>query len=533
MERTCRRALILAVLALAACGRAPDTAPPATAELDLSEHDISRLQQAMEAGTLSSRRITQWSLDRIAALDDTGPMLNAVIATNPDALAIADERDVERRAGKLRGPLHGIPILIKDNIDTGDRQLTTAGSLALAGAPAPRDAEVVRRLREAGAVILGKTNLTEWAHIRSMRASSGWSAVGGLTRNPHVLDRTPCGSSSGSGVAVAAGMVVAAVGTETDGSITCPASVNGIVGFKPTLGLVSRRGIVPIAHSQDTAGPMTRSVADAAILLEAMAGSDAGDSATAQADARREGFHAALEGASLRGRRIGVVRNHGGGDGDGKPILDAAVATLRAQGAEIVDPVVLPPASEYSADEFTVLLFEFKADLGAYLRGRGTASVTSLADVIAFNDREAATEMRWFGQELFLEAERKGGLDSAEYRAKRERIGLLAGAQGIDRALVAHRLDALVAITCGPAWVTDLVHGDNWNVPCSATPAAVAGYPSASVPGGFMHGLPVGVSFFAGAWQDARVLAIAHAFEQAHAARRPPAYLLTVAELSR
>lgn len=530
MERACRRVLILAVLALAACGRTPDTATPATAELDLSGHDITGLQQAMEAGTLNSRRITQWSLDRIAALDDAGPMLNAVIATNPDALASADQRDAERRAGKLRGPLHGIPVLLKDNIDTGDRQLTTAGSLALAGAPAPRDAEVVRRLREAGAVILGKANLTEWANIRSMRASSGWSAVGGLTRNPHVLDRTPCGSSSGSGVAVAAGMVVAAIGSETDGSIVCPASMNGIVGFKPTLGFVSRRGIVPIAHSQDTAGPMTRSVADAAILLDAIAGSDADDSATAQADARREGFHAALEGASLRGRRIGVVRNHGGGDGDAKPILDAVVATLRAQGAEVVDPVPLPPSSEYSADEFTVLLFEFKADLAAYLTDRGAESLSSLADVIAFNEREAAREMRWFGQDLFLEAERKGALDSPEYRAMRARTRRLAGGQGIDRALAGHGLEALVAITCGPAWVTDLVYGDNWNVPCSSTPAAVAGYPSASVPAGFSNGLPVGVSFFAGAWQDARVLALAHAFDLAHAARRPPAYLPSVAD---
>lgn len=523
---------VLAVLAVAGCGKeaAPvDSVPPPVA-VDLGEYDIARLQQAMQDGTLSSRRITQWYLDRIAALDDAGPMLNAVIATNPDALAIADERDVERRAGKLRGPLHGIPILIKDNIDTGDRQLTTAGSLALAGAPAPRDAAVVRRLREAGAVILGKTNLTEWAHIRSMRGSSGWSAVGGLTRNPHVLDRSPCGSSSGSGAAVAAGLAVAAIGTETDGSIMCPASANGIVGFKPTVGLVSRRGIVPIAHSQDTAGPMSRSVADAALLLDAIAGTDAADSATAAADGRRADFHAALAGASLRGRRIGVVRNHGGGDGDGKPILDAAVATLRAQGAEIVDPVMLPPSADYVGDEIAVMLFEFKADLRVYLHDRGVPSLTSLADVIAFNEREAEREMRWFGQDLLLEAERKGGLDSTEYRAKRERIRLLAGAQGIDRALAAHRLDALVAVTCGPAWVTDLIYGDNWNVPCSSTPAAVAGYPSASVPGGFIHGLPVGVSFFAGAWQDARVLEIAHAFDQAHGARRPPVYLPSVAD---
>jgi amidase len=522
-------AAIVMLLAMTGCGRAPEAPPAAAAVPDLAEYDIARLQQGMQDGTLDSRRITQWSLNRIAALDDAGPMLNAVVAINPDALAIADERDAERRAGKVRGPLHGIPVLLKDNIDTGDRQLTTAGSLALTGAPAARDSEVARRLREAGAVILGKANLSEWANIRSTRSTSGWSAVGGLTRNPYVLDRNPCGSSSGSGVAVAAGMVVAAIGTETDGSIVCPASVNGVVGFKPTVGLVSRRGIVPIAHSQDTAGPMTRSVADAAILLDAIAGSDSADPATGEADARRTGFRAALDEATLRGRRIGVVRDHGGGAGEeSKAILDAAVVTLKAQGAEIVDPVALPPSSDYSDDELAVLLFELRADLGEYLRERGTATVSSLADVIAFNQREAAVEMPWFGQELFLQAERNGGVKPAEYRAKRERIRRLAGPQGIDSALAAGRLDALVAITCGPAWVSDLVYGDNPGVSCSSSPAAIAGYPSASVPAGFVDGLPVGVSFTAGAWQDARVLAMAHAFERAHAARRPPTYRTSV-----
>jgi amidase len=513
------------LLALTGCGHEPEAPTAAAAVPDLSEYDIAGLQQAMRDGTLDSRRITQWSLNRIAALDDAGPMLNAVIATNSDALAIADERDAERRAGKVRGPLHGIPVLLKDNIDTGDRQLTTAGSLALAGSPAPRDSEVARRLREAGAVILGKANLSEWANIRSTHSTSGWSAVGGLTRNPYVLDRNPCGSSSGSGVAVSAGMVVAAIGTETDGSIVCPASVNGIVGFKPTVGLVSRRGIVPIAHSQDTAGPMTRSVADAAILLDAIAGSDAADPATSGADARRSDFRAALDGASLRGRRIGVVRDRGGGGGaESKAILDAAVATLRAQGAEIVDPVMLPRSSDYSDDELAVLLFELKADLDQYLRERGTATATSLADVIAFNEREKAVEMPWFGQELFLQAEREGGPDPAAYRAKRARIQRIAGAEGIDKALAAGRLDALVAITCGPAWVGDLVYGDNAGVSCSSSLAAIAGYPSASVPAGFVDGLPVGVSFFAGAWQDARVLAIARAFESAQRARRAPTF---------
>jgi len=522
--------IVLMLFAMAGCDRASAPAQYLKSVPDFSDYDITRLQREMQAGTVSSRQITQWSLNRIAAIDDAGPMLNAVIAINPDALAIADERDAERRAGRIRGPLHGIPVLLKDNIDTGDRQLTTAGSLALTGAPARQDAEVTRRLREAGAIILGKTNLSEWANIRSTHSSSGWSAVGGLTRNPHVLDRTPCGSSSGSGVAVAAGFVVAAVGTETDGSILCPSSVNGIVGFKPTVGLVSRRGIVPIAHSQDTAGPMTRSVADAAIVLDAIAGTDAGDHATAEADSRRSGFDAALDAASLRGRRLGVVRNHGGGDGASKDVLDAVVATLRAGGAQIVDPVVLPAADQFG-DELTVLLYELKADLGTYLRVRGANSISSLADVIAFNERESASEMAWFGQELFIEAEGKGDLGSAEYRSKLARMRRLAGEQGIDKEMATHHLDALVAITTGPAWVVDLIHGDNWNVASSTTPAAIAGYPSVSVPAGFQHGLPVGVSFFAGAWQDARVLAIADAFEQAHRARRPPAFLPSIADI--
>jgi amidase len=517
-------AIGLALLAAPGCARPP--APAATPEL--ADSDIAGLQQAMVDGTLTSRQITQWSLDRIAALDDAGPTLNAVIATNPDALSIADERDSERKAGRVRGPLHGIPVLIKDNIDTADRMPTTAGSLALAGAPAPRDAEVVRRLRDAGAVILGKTNLSEWANIRSTRSSSGWSAVGGQTRNPHVLDRSPCGSSSGSGVAVAAGLAVAAIGTETDGSIVCPASANGIVGFKPTVGLVSRRGIVPIAHSQDTAGPMTRSVADAAIVLEIIAGDDAADPATAKAPARQAGFASALESAGLQGRRFGIVRNHGGGPA-GEPILDLAVATLRAQGAEVVDPVVLRPSAEYAEDELAVLLFELKADLAKYLTERATHPHRSLADVIAFNEREAAAELRWFGQELFIEAEKKVGLDLREHRDKVARIQRLAGPEGIDAALTANRLDALVAISCSPAWSIDLVTGDNGAATCSTSPAAVAGYPSVSVPAGFVHGLPVGVSFFAGAWQDAELLAIAHAFEMAHAARRAPAYQATIA----
>ena len=529
-------AIWLVLLANVGCHQAPAPSPdpdaaerPAAAGLDLSEWDIQALQQQMQDGSLSSRRITQWYLDRIAAIDDAGPRLNAVIATNPDALSRADTLDAERRAGKVRGPLHGIPILLKDNIDTGDRQLTTAGSLALSGAPAKRDAEITRRLREAGAVILGKTNLSEWANYRSNRSSSGWSAVGGQTRNPYVLDRSPCGSSSGSGVAIAANLAVAAVGTETDGSVVCPASINGIVGLKPTLGLVSRRGIVPIAHSQDTAGPMTRSVADAAILLDVIAGSDESDPATAEADAKRVSYRAALEQASLRGRRIGIVRSIGGNDDRGRPILDAVIAILRAQGAEVIDPVELPHAGKYGDNEGTVLAYEFKADLGSYLRGRDIASLATLADVIAFNEREAERELRWFGQELMHEAQGKGGLDAAEYRTALKRAKRLSGPEGIDAALKKYKLDALVALTQSPAWPIDLVNGDSWSSAfSSATPAAVAGYPHVTVPAGFVHGMPVGVSFFASAWQDAQILALAHAFERAHPARQPPRFLPSI-----
>ena len=496
---------------------------PGTA-IDAHGATIAALREALAAGTLTARGLTGFYLGRIERLDR---LLHSVITVSGEALAEAQAIDDARAGGTAARPLEGIPVLIKDNIAVGGMP-ATAGSPALAGAD-QGDAWLVTRLREAGAVILGKANLSEWANIRSTHSTSGWSAVGGQTRNPYVLDRNPCGSSSGSGVAVSAGMVVAAIGTETDGSIVCPASINGVVGFKPTVGLVSRRGIVPIAHSQDTAGPMTRSVADAAIVLDAIAGSDAADQATREADSRRSGFRAALEGATLRGRRIGVVREHGGGGGEeSKAILDAAVATLKAQGAEIVDPVALPQSSAYSADELTVLLYELREDLGGYLRERSTTTVKSLADVIAFNEREAAVEMPWFGQELFLQAERDSGLSTAKYQAKRARIQRLAGPLGIDKALAADRLDALITITCGPAWVSDLVYGDNAGVSCSSSPAAIAGYPSASVPAGFVDGLPVGVSFIAGAWQDARVLAIAHAFEMAHAARKPPTYRASV-----
>jgi len=513
--------------------------PPATAAAnavsaapDYSQLDIAQLQQRMADGSLSAHQLTQWYLDRIAALDKSGPQLNAVLTINPDALTLADALDAERKAGKLRGPLHGIPVLLKDNIDTGDQQPTTAGSLALAGKPAPRDAHITQRLREAGAVILGKTNLSEWANYRSTRSSSGWSGAGGQTRNPHVLDRSPCGSSSGSGAAIAASLAAVAVGTETDGSVVCPASQNGIVGFKPTLGLVSRTGIVPLAHSQDTAGPMARSVADAALLLDVLAGDDAADSITTSAAAhaaQHSGFAAALQHASLKGVRLGVVRSIGGQDDRGRALLDAVVATLRAQGAEVIDPVALPHDGDYGKDELRVLTWEFRHDLDSYLAARAHPGAGSLAEVVAFNQSHADRELQWFGQEFMLEAQALKPAQQAAYLASLARSKQLAGRDGIDAALQRHHLDALVSLTQNPAWVIDLVDGDNGsNAFASSTSAAVAGYPHATVPAGFVHGLPMGVSFIGTAWQDAKILALAQAFEQAQQARRAPALLPTV-----
>ena len=383
--------------------------------------DIATLQQELRTGTLTSVGLVRACLGRIATIDAAGPELRAVLSLNPDALGIAADLDHERRSGSVRGPLHGIPVLVKDNIDTGDRQPTTAGSLVFGDRPAPRDADVVRRLRAAGAVVLGKTNLSEWANWRDGRSISGWSAAGGQTRNPYATDRTPLGSSSGSAVAVSAGLAPLAVGTETDGSIVSPASVNGVVGFKPTLGLVSRRGIVPIAHSQDTAGPMARSVADAAVLLDALAGTDAVDAATLDADGRRRDYRAALDEASLRGRRLGIARSFGGHDERGRPVLEAVIETLRVQGAEVVDPVELSAGHEYQWDEMVVLSHEFKVDLAAYLETRGVPGVRTLEDVMAFNEREAARELRWFGQRLFELSRQTEGLEAPAYRAALER----------------------------------------------------------------------------------------------------------------
>jgi len=511
-----------------AADAAPDPAPPAaapaaeapTAAFPFEEWTLSELQDAMRTGRTTSREITAAYLARIEALDRQGPELRAMLDLNPDALSSADSMDAERRAGSVRGPLHGIPVVLKDNIDTADRMTTTAGSLALEGSIAPRDAFIVERLRQAGAVILGKANLSEWANFRSTASSSGWSGRGGQVRNPYALDRSPCGSSSGSAVAVAANLTPVAVGTETDGSIVCPAAANGIVGIKPTIGLVSRSGIIPIAHSQDIAGPMARTVADAATLLGALAGEDPQDGSTAGSRPEPD-YTRFLDARALQGTRIGVIRPRMTGYHTGTDrLFDDALADLRAAGATVVDSLELPHHGEYGDAEWTILLYEFRHDLDRYLEGLGAdAPVRSLADVIAFNERERDRSMPYFQQEILELAQEKGGLDSAEYLDALEKAKL-AGA-GIDSIMRLHSLDALVAPTGSPAWTIDLVVGDHF-LGASSQPAAVAGYPNITVPMGFLHGLPVGLSFFGGAWTEPKLIALAYAYEQATRHRRPP-----------
>lgn len=495
--------------------------------MTLHDRSIVELQALVTDGATSAQALVRTYLGRIDAIDRAGPTLRAVLETNPDALAIAAELDAERRRTGPRGPLHGIPILIKDNVDTGDALTTTAGSLALEGHRAARDATLVARLREAGAIVLGKANLSEWANFRSTRSSSGWSSRGGQTRNPYALDRTPGGSSSGSAVAVAAGLCAAAIGTETDGSITAPASLVGVVGFKPTVGLVSRAGIVPISASQDTPGPMARTVADAVLVLEAIAGSDPNDPATATA--RTPGALAALEGRTdLRGVRLGVPRACVGIHEAADAVAARAFDLLRGLGAEVVEGVELGDRAALAAAERTVLLAEFKAGLNAYLRDHPTAPVRDLEEVVAFNRRHADRVMPYFGQELHEAAQQAPDLDDPTYLEARATCLRLARDEGIDRALREHRLDALVAPSRIPAWTIDLIDGDR-PFPGCASPAAVAGYPHVSVPAGFAHGLPIGLSVFAGAFEDAAVLAIAGAFERARGPWRPPTFPSSVA----
>ncbi|MHB1058167.1 MAG: amidase [Rhodanobacter sp.] len=527
-----RPAVCLAALAstlLAAQAIAADAVPPPAPDYA----SIAQLQQRMDAGTLDSRRLTRQFLDRIRRLDQSGPTLRAVIETNPDAPELAGALDHARSGKQRRGPLYGIPVLLKDNIDTGDRMLTTAGSLALAGAPAPRDAGLVERLRKGGALILGKTNLSEWANFRSNHANSGWSGRGGQTKNPYVLDRNPCGSSAGSAAAVAAGLATVAIGSETDGSIICPAAMNGIVGIKPTLGLVSRSGIVPISHSQDTAGPMARSVADAAALLSVIAGSDPRDPATTEADRHATDYTKFLDPNGLKGKRIGVVRQLAGAEPNADRVLEQSIALMKAQGAIIVDPVKLPHLAELGEPEITVLLYDFKHDINAYLAGRTGLEVKTLADLIAFNKAHAAEEMAWFGQELFEQAEKKGSLGDKAYTDALAKAKRLSGPEGIDAALKAQRLDALLAPSWGPAFMTDPVLGDHIvsgdpTVGGVSQPAAVAGYPSITVPAGFAHGLPVGIVLFGAKWSEPALISIAYGFEQHAKAWQPPRFLDTV-----
>ena len=507
------------------------SAQPAAFELD--EATVVELQQAMTTGKYTSRQLVDLYTRRIEAIDRRGPTLRSVIVVNPEARTIADALDAERKAKGPRGPLHGIPVLIKDNIDTADRMPTTAGSLALEGSIAAHDAGVVERLRAAGAVILGKTNLSEWANFRSTKSTSGWSAVGGQVRNPYVLDRNACGSSSGTGSAIAANLATIGVGTETDGSVVCPSSLTGLVGVKPTIGLVSRSGIVPISKTQDTAGPMTRTVADAAALLTVLAGEDPRDAATARAGARqaRTDYTKALSGASLKGARIGVARKrYFGYSVKTDALIEEAIKAMRAQGAVIVDPADIPTAARLDDCEFEVLLYEFKDGLNAYLKALGpSARVKSLAELIAFNQKEAAREMPYFGQEIFEMAQKKGPLTTPAYRQALTTCRSRSRTLGIDAVMSTHKLDALIAPTGGPAWTTDLVNGDHY-LGSSSTPAAVAGYPSVTVPAGLVNGLPVGISFFGRAWSEAKLLSYAYAFEQATKARKPPTFLPTLAE---
>ena len=505
-----------------------DARPAGDVPFELSETTIADLADAMRSGKQTSRSLVEAYLARIEALDRRGPALRSVIELNPDAVATADALDRERTEKGPRGPLHGVPVLVKDNIDTADRMATTAGSLALVGARPPADAFVVRRLRVAGAVLLGKTNLSEWANIRCSTSTSGWSGRGGLTKNPYALDRNPCGSSSGSAAAVAANLCAAAVGTETDGSVVSPASACGIVGIKPTVGLLSRTGIIPIAHSQDTAGPMTRTVRDAALLLGALAGIDTEDAATAESRAKAPpDFTKFLDPKGLSGARIGVSRNYFGFHDMVDGVMAVALDAMRKEGATLVDPADIPNAGKLADPELTVLLCELKADLNAYLARLGpSAPVRTLKDVIAFNERHARDEMPYFGQNTFLRAEAKGPLTSKEYLDALATCRRLSRAEGIDAVMEKQKLDALVAPTLGPACVTDLVNGDRW-LGESSTAAAVAGYPAITVPAGYVFGLPVGISFFGRAWSEPALLRIAFAFEQTTKHRHPPRFLPT------
>jgi amidase len=506
---------------------------PAIKPFELEEVTIAELQAAMKSGKWTARSVAQQYLWRIESINKQGPAVNAIIELNPDALMIADALDKERKAKGGRGPLHGIPVLLKDNIDTADRMTTTAGSLALAGSIPLKDSFVAQRLRAAGALILGKTNLSEWANIRSSHSSSGWSGRGGQTKNPYVLDRNPCGSSSGSGVAIAANMAAVAIGTETDGSVVCPSSANSLVGIKPTLGLVSRSGIIPIAHSQDTAGPMARTVTDAAILLGALAGPDPDDAITGEGSGKSfADYTQFLDANGLKGARIGVPRKYFGFNDQVDKLINSSIEEMKRLGAVIVDPAEIETSGKFDDTELEVLLYELKADLNKYLASLGPrAPVRSLKEVIEFNERNRDKEMPYFGQDLFIKAEAKGPLTSKEYLEALAKNQQLSRTEGIDAVMMKNKLDAMVAPTGGPPWPTDLLNGDHFTGGYSS-PSAVAGYPHITVPAGYIHGLPVGISFFGQAYSEPVLIKLAFAFEQATKFRRPPQFLPT-ADLSK
>lgn len=515
---------------ISGCGSDDEPTPtPTDGKFELEEVSLAELREGMGSGKWTSKQITELYLARIEAINAQGPTLRAVIETNPDAVAIAEALDAERRAGNVRGPLHGIPILLKDNIATNDKNTTTAGALALQGSISPQDSFVAKRLREAGAVLLGKTNLSEWANFRSTRASSGWSGRGRQCRNPYVLDRNPSGSSSGSAVAAAASMAAATIGSETNGSIVSPASSCGVVGVKPTVGLVSRSRIIPISQSQDTAGPMSRTVRDAALVLGAMTGVDSEDSATAaSAGKAHTDYTQFLNEDGLRGARIGVARSLFGVDPGVDALMEAALEAMRQKGAVIVDPVQMPSSGTYGNAMFEVLLYEFKAGVNAYLAGLGpNAPVKSLADVIAFNQANAATSMPYFGQELLLQAEAKGPLTDQAYLNARATALRFARDEGLDKTFADNNLDAIVGAGGGPAWLTNLVGGDHFRIGSSAA-AAAAGYPIISVPAGDMQGLPVNINFIGKAWSEPTLFRVAYAYEQATKHRKAPRYLPTL-----
>jgi amidase len=503
----------------------PEASVPAAFELD--EATIAELQAGMRSGKYSAQTLTKKYLERVEDVDNHGPAINSVIELNPDALSIAAELDKERKAGRVRGPLHGVPVLIKDNIDTHDRMTTTAGSLALGGSIPLQNAFVVQKLLYAGAVIIGKTNLSEWANFRSSHSSSGWSGRGGQTKNPYVLDRNPCGSSSGTGAAIAANLATVGVGTETDGSVVCPSNANSLVGIKPTLGLISRVGIIPIAHSQDTAGPMCRTVTDAAIMLGALAGVDRRDSETSVVEGRDFNYTKFLDANGLKGARIGVHRKAFGFNDAVDKLMTDCIDIIKKRGATIIDPADIPTQGKFDDTELEVLLYEFKADLNSYLASLGPrAPVKSLKEIIDFNEQYRDHEMPYFGQDLFAKAQEKGPLTDKAYRDALARNRRLSRKEGIDFVMDKNKLDALIAPTGGPPWPTDWVNGDHFTGGYS-TASAVAGYPHITVPAGYIFGMPVGISFFGRAWSESTLIKFAYAFEEATKARRAPKFLPT------